>query len=761
VSEHNHNTPPTSLHLQRVRRAVARLAEGGFRVLRVHPNDKRPVDAGWPEKATDDERVLDDWFSTPFNVGVACGPQPNGINLVVIDVDTRDDGMSNWIKICAEHPDFTTATHFTPSGGLHVFFDAPVPLSNSKLAPGIDVRGFGGQVVVPPSIGANGTEYAQTNPGSALGQGKVSPMPSWLVKMQVKPVVERSVERHPSQPSTNGQGLQTADWFREHSGWDWIAVLEAQGYDVVRQHGDEVFLRHPTATSEWSCVVHLDSNHMYAYSTNMPNYLREAQIGRDGGTSWTPYDWWTRTTYDGDYSAAASEVNRRRMAGATARATAVAPAGEDATSLNLPSTFWEARPVLTQIRQAAWAAGCSPDALLVQTLARVATYVHPSFKLPGVQQGLIGKHQTLDFLGCVVAETSGGKTLAAGVAEDFVPAPDPPGDGSDPMLDFEQKVGSGEGIAEFFLVVEKVQDSEGNWVKTGKRVIGKQALFMNVDEGTGFTQQAGRKGTTIIATLASAWSGESLGQLNAAEETRRLVRGGRVRICAVINMQDTNGYKLYSDELESVGFTGRLMFASAHDPEAPEPGDEPAWPGPIVWDIRAGSATGTTYFTYAPEITNEIKNTRWGILTKRVQIDRRQSQYLLLRCKVAALLAVLDDRQHVTISDWLLATQAITMSSNVLTHLDSVHSAQGEVTAVTAAAFKLKVGEKASSLHVRQLQVTWQAKLLERLSKRGPLPWKGLKDIVESARRTELRQALEAMVDEGVIVLDGSTYRKP
>jgi hypothetical protein len=440
------------------------------------------------------------------------------------------------------------------------------------------------------------------------------------------------------------------------------------------------------------------------------------------------------------------------------RAADEAPPVDDAQTLNLPSTFWERRPILDHVRTAAWSAGCSPDALLVHALARVATYVHPSFKLPGVEQGLIGKQQTLDFLGCVVAETSGGKTLAAGVGEMLVPAPDDPLDGSEPLIDFEQKVGSGEGIPEFFLVPEMRPDDDGKLKATGKRIIGKQALFMSVDEGTGFTAQAGRKGTTIIATLASAWSGESLGQLNAAEQTRRLVRGGRVRICAVINMQDTNGYKLYSEDLESVGFTGRLLFASAHDPSAPAPANQPDWPGPLHWLIRGGSTTGQTFFTYAPEIVDEIKTTRHGILTKRTSIDRRQSQYLLLRCKVAALFAVLDGRLDVTADDWALATETVGMSAAVLGHLDATHGSQIENVAVQQQVFRLDVAAKADSVRMRVMKVTWQGKIIERLRKRGPLPWKGLKDLVESSRRVELREALDALVEEGAVTLNGSAY---
>ena len=693
---------------------------------------------------------------------MACGPQPNGLDLLVVDVDTKHDGMANWAAFVAEHGPFpATAAHRTPSGGLHLFFDTPITGRNGKLLDGVDIRGEGGQVVVPPSwrlVDGAAVQYCELGERSGLHRHPVARIPAIILATLDRPPasIKLSVERH---PSNGDQPQSAADWLRDH--WDWVGVLTAQGHTVARQSGDDVFMRHPSATAEHSAIVHLRSNMMNAWSTNMPSHPR-GLVNRDGSVPWSPFDWFVETLFGGDNRAAVAEINRRRGVSGTrgripdpgeVRARAVPASdvddtpGDDASpgSLNLPPSFWEARPLLAQVRQAAWAAGCSPDALLVQALARVATFVHPCFKLPGVEQGLIGKHQTLDFLGCVVAETSGGKTLAAGVAEMLVPQPDPPGDGSDPLIDFEQKVGSGEGIAEFFLVPELRPDDDGKLKATGKRVIGKQALFMNVDEGTGFTSQAGRKGTTIIATLASAWSGESLGQLNAADETRRLVRGGRVRICAVINMQDSNGYKLYSDELESVGFTGRLMFASAHDPSAPK--DAPEWPGRLVWPIRGGSATGNVYFTYATSIVDEIKTTRHGILTGRVQIERRQSQYLLFRCKVAALLAVLDGRLDVSDDDWKLATEAITCSSAVLGHLDAVRSKQVHVTAVTAASFKMEVATEAETVHLRRLAVGWKTRVLDELRNKGPQPWKGLKGLVRADRRAMFRSIVDEMVE--------------
>ena len=321
MNDHSH-TPPEQT--RRVRKTVAHLGvREHYRLLRVQLNDKRPFDTGWPEKATDDVDILDDWFpqhGQQFNVGVACGPQPNGINLVAIDVDSRHGGLDRWAALLEinGHPD--TAMHATPTGGLHVFFDAPFPVNNSgNLGQGIDVRGLGGQVVVPPStrIIDGVTLRYEAVPGRGLWEYPVAPLPEWLCAL-LRPVERPTVPRPPPTPVAASEGVvDNADWLRDH--WDWVAVLENSGYTQVRTQGDRVFLAHPTATSEWSCTVDLADGRMNAYSTNMPSALREAQINRDGSVSWSPYDWFVATEHDGDYSAATREINRRRGYVARAR----------------------------------------------------------------------------------------------------------------------------------------------------------------------------------------------------------------------------------------------------------------------------------------------------------------------------------------------------------------------------------------------------------------------------------------------------------
>lgn len=742
-------------------RCALRYGRDGWRVLPVRAGDKIPVLAGWPERASAEPSAIEGWFASAHNIGVACGPQPNGVNLVVLDVDGNTGLASLRALIGAHGPLPDTAVHETASGGLHYFFDAgvvEVRNSASQLAPGLDIRGSGGQVVVPPSWRPNGdgepTLYRAAAHQSSLWHRPVLAIPAWLLELILKPTAVTN--GHVPVPDAGGDW---ADWLRSH--WDWEDVLTRRGHTVTGRSGGFVYFKHPTATSEHSARFGADGR-MCAWSTNMPAALRSSQVGSDGSVSWSPWDWFVATECGGSTREAARRVDvMRGVAGPVQRA----PHGPgwqdsggqtsallgDTVALNLPSGFWSQRSVLGHILTAARAAACSPDALLVHALARSATFLHPCFKLPGVEQGLIGKQQTVDFLGCVVAETSGGKTLAAGIGELLVPAPDPPSDGSDPMIDFEQKVGSGEGIAEFFLVPELREDEDGKLKPTGRRVVGKQALFMNVDEGTGFTNQAARRGTTIISTLASAWSGESLGQLNANSETRRLVQGGRVRICAVINMQDSNGFKLYADDLESVGFTGRLLFATAHDDEAPAV--RPSWPGRLGFPVWPGGISNK-FFSYDPPIVDEIHSTRHAILTRKMQIDRRQSQYLLLRCKVAALLAMWEDRMTVTVSDWALATDVIGASARVLSHLDLVRSLTLHDLAVTTATSRKVVDREAEDNADRRFVATKVVELRRYIPAEGIAPSK-LRKRLKSTQRDLWNAIFERALADGVWRVDG------
>jgi hypothetical protein len=106
---------------------------------------KVPILTGWQKAAHPSRGQVTAWARTG-NVGLRTGAISG---IVVIDVDTSKGGDAAALSLPA------TVTVITGSGGLHLYFRHPggsVPNSVGRLAPHVDVRGDGGQVVFVGSI---------------------------------------------------------------------------------------------------------------------------------------------------------------------------------------------------------------------------------------------------------------------------------------------------------------------------------------------------------------------------------------------------------------------------------------------------------------------------------------------------------------------------------------------------------------------------------------------------------------------------------
>lgn len=114
---------------------------------------KKPIKKEWTLLSVPTERDVEGWVRSGKNVGVRTG-SISGI--VVIDEDTAKGG-----SVAAAFADLgmdqipSTPTVITGGGGRHYYFRAPdgvkIQNSASKLAPHVDIRGEGGQVVYPGS----------------------------------------------------------------------------------------------------------------------------------------------------------------------------------------------------------------------------------------------------------------------------------------------------------------------------------------------------------------------------------------------------------------------------------------------------------------------------------------------------------------------------------------------------------------------------------------------------------------------------------
>lgn len=133
-----------------------RWARAGFFVLPL--DGKVPLTPRGVHDATRDEEEIRRWFERwpEANVGAAMGrPFGDGF-LVAIDVDPRNGGWESVEALEANGNLFPgTRTHWTGGHvdgvyGQHMLYVASSPMTDGKLAAGIDVKGSG-YVVLPPS----------------------------------------------------------------------------------------------------------------------------------------------------------------------------------------------------------------------------------------------------------------------------------------------------------------------------------------------------------------------------------------------------------------------------------------------------------------------------------------------------------------------------------------------------------------------------------------------------------------------------------
>lgn len=126
------------------------------------------IDGGFKNATTDPLQLNLHW--TKYQKALIGTPTglPSGIDALDLDVDATKgkDGVNEWEKLCKAQgiEPYTTKTNKTPRGGKHLLFKHKVGFKNSvdKIANGIDTRGEGGYIILPPSS-IDGKSYESIN----------------------------------------------------------------------------------------------------------------------------------------------------------------------------------------------------------------------------------------------------------------------------------------------------------------------------------------------------------------------------------------------------------------------------------------------------------------------------------------------------------------------------------------------------------------------------------------------------------------------
>ncbi|MGE3527881.1 MAG: bifunctional DNA primase/polymerase [Methyloceanibacter sp.] len=197
-------------------------------------NGKRPLVKAWPDVATWHRAVLEGWWRQfpKANIGLACGARSG---IWVLDVD--QGGEETLAALEAQHGKLPpTITVDTGGGGVHYYFawpqDGIVPNSVRKLGPGLDVRGEGGFVVMPPSLHKSGRHYGFRTtpvPGECFA---VTASPWIFGEIAADPKIEKGLEKT---VKVQRNLREARDWGRPGNGpADFTGIIEAgQRNDMV------------------------------------------------------------------------------------------------------------------------------------------------------------------------------------------------------------------------------------------------------------------------------------------------------------------------------------------------------------------------------------------------------------------------------------------------------------------------------------------------------------------------------------------------
>ena len=160
---------------------VRKAAGLGWRLFPIKAGDKRPpLLKNWPANASSDLGQLEAW-AVKFpecNWGMATG---SGSKVFVLDVD-GEKGKSALLAFNGKGQELPATLTVTTGNGIHLYFCWPeshsIRNSARKLAQGLDIRGEGGYVVIPPSVHPNGTQYAFDDPDKPIADA-----PEWLLQL--------------------------------------------------------------------------------------------------------------------------------------------------------------------------------------------------------------------------------------------------------------------------------------------------------------------------------------------------------------------------------------------------------------------------------------------------------------------------------------------------------------------------------------------------------------------------------------------------
>lgn len=149
-----------------------------FNYISIPMVGKQVLIPNWQNKK---ETVVPHYISP--NIGILTGKKNN---LLVLDIDVKDNGMKLWNNISKNYSEIITPTVKSPGGSIHLYFkyNSNIPNMNRILVDGKkigwDIKSDGSIITSPPSIYPNSRKRYEWLPKKSLNDIKPINIPKWL-----------------------------------------------------------------------------------------------------------------------------------------------------------------------------------------------------------------------------------------------------------------------------------------------------------------------------------------------------------------------------------------------------------------------------------------------------------------------------------------------------------------------------------------------------------------------------------------------------
>jgi hypothetical protein len=398
----------------------------------------------------------------------------------------------------------------------------------------------------------------------------------------------------------------------------------------------------------------------------------------------------------------------------------------------LSDDFWEARPWLAAIRDAAHGNGKCPEALLGAVLSAYSVRVPSSIK---VQPVIHGVASPLNLYVALAGPSGSGKSSTMAMAQQLCGAYD------DELYRYGINLRSGEGLVTSAIIPQ--QTKRGEPAPEPRYRLGLQVEF---DEGKTLAVQNDRSGSTMVPYLTTAWSGQrgkKVGGTKAAGEES--FPADMVRVSLVLGVQFGVAGSLFTGDLESLGFPGRFCYFGMDHPGPKLVAGEQRRVEPLTlpryWPGDTSRAIGEMSFPH--DVQQEVID--WDYLRSTVGCPAIEGHRMLLRMRMAALLALMDDFAQVEPVHWQLAGE---IERHSLATRGRVLTAVHEVSAQRA-----RSAGRNDAVRAAAQQEYWIEDRARRLAQwvqaesEQPIPWKAIR----ARMNADARRNIEAIVSHAVM----------